>query len=464
MIGVASTAAGTTTNLYGGAGNDEFVVTGNSTLDGILGPVNLHGGGGPDDYMEFSDALNPVGHIYTLTADALTRSGIAPITFDPMVELILYASAGAGADEVNVRSVAAGMFEPIVLGTGSTLIMGSLAPRRRGGSLAGILGPVRAQSYGGQTASVIIDDSGDAVSHPQASFQTDAYGYTLTGLSPATIYFQLDPASSVKIRGGTGNDTFTVADSLPGSRITVNGGGGTNTLIGPNVANTWTISGLDRGKLDGVSFSSFANLTGGTAADSFQFSPAGQLTGTIDGGGGGDWLDYSRVRTPVTVNLATGAATGVGGVVSNIQNVRGGSGGNRLTGNALGNILVGGAGADVLIGGSGRSVLIGGGGNDTVTGGSADDILIGGTTDFDARDGALQSILMEWQRTDRTYAQRIADLKNGGGLNGGIKLIFGKTVHDDGGSDVLTGGGGLDWFFKGRRDRITDLQAGEQIN
>ncbi len=97
---MASTAAGTTTDLYGGAGDDEFVVTGNSTLDGILGPVNLHGGGGPNDSMEFSDALNPVGHSYTLTADALTRSGIAPITFDPMVQLVLYTSASSGADQV----------------------------------------------------------------------------------------------------------------------------------------------------------------------------------------------------------------------------------------------------------------------------------------------------------------------------------------------------------------------------
>jgi Ca2+-binding RTX toxin-like protein len=97
---------------------------------------------------------------------------------------------------------------------------------------------------------------------------------------------------------------------------------------------------------------------------------------------------------------------------------------------------VGGAGADVLVGGNGRSVLIGGGGNDVITGGSGDDILIGGTTNFDARDAALQSILLEWQRTDRAYLERVADLSNGGGLNRGNKLIFGKTVHDDGGSDV----------------------------
>jgi Ca2+-binding RTX toxin-like protein len=268
----------------------------------------------------------------------------------------------------------------------------------------------------------------------------------------------------VKVIGGAANDIFTVAHPLAATGLTIDGGGGTNTLIGPNTANVWTISGAGQGQLDNVSFSSFANLTGGTASDSFQFGPAGLLAGTIDGGGGGDWLDYSLIRIPVVVDLNTGVATAVAGGISNIQNVRGGSGGNTLTGNALGNILVGGAGADVLTGGGGRSVLIGGGGDDTITGGSGDDILIGGTTDFDARDEALQSILMEWQRTDRTYAQRIADLKNGGGLNGGINLIFGNTVHDDGGSSVLTGGLGLDWFFQRRLDRITDLQAGEQVN
>lgn len=76
----------------------------------------------------------------------------------------------------------------------------------------------------------------------------------------------------------------------------------------------------------------------------------------------------------------------------------------------------------------------------------------------------MQSILTEWQRTDRTYVQRVADLTTGVGTNGGIKLIFGTTVHDDGGSDVLTGGSGLDWFFKGRRGRIADLHTGEHVN
>jgi Ca2+-binding RTX toxin-like protein len=168
------------------------------------------------------------------------------------------------------------------------------------------------------------------------------------------------------------------------------------------------------------------------------------------------------------VNLATGSATSIAGGVSNIQNVIGSAGDDTLTGNALGNILIGGAGTNLLTGGSGRNLLIGGKGTSTIVGGAADDILIAGSTTFDSNTTALMSILQEWQRTDKTYAQRISDLRNGGGFNGDNKLILGTTVRDDDGASKLTGNGGLDWFFphvgKGGEDTITDLKKGEQVN
>ena len=46
VIDVGSTAAGTGTDVYGGSGDDVYAVTGDSTLDGIIGPVNIHGGAG----------------------------------------------------------------------------------------------------------------------------------------------------------------------------------------------------------------------------------------------------------------------------------------------------------------------------------------------------------------------------------------------------------------------------------
>jgi hypothetical protein len=246
------------------------------------------------------------------------------------------------------------------------------------------------------------------------------------------------------------------------------GSGTGDTLVAADTPNNWLITGTNAGSVGSFTFSAVANLVGGSGVDWFKFHNGKGVTGAIDGGGGGDWLDYAAYTTPVTVNLATGQATGVTGGVNNIQNVRGGSGGNTLTGNALGNILIGGTGADVLIGGSGRSILIGGKGSDSVTGGSDDDIMIGGYTAYDtssaANNAALAAIVAEWQRTDETYAQRIGHIHGdtSGGLNGSFYLKS-TNVHDDGVPDVLTGGPGMDWFW-GQFSEITDLASGERVN
>jgi hypothetical protein len=50
----------------------------------------------------------------------------------------------------------------------------------------------------------------------------------------------------------------------------------------------------------------------------------------------------------------------------------------------------------------------------------------------------------------------------GGGLNGGHTLNP-TTVFRDGFRDTLTGGSGVDWFFAGSLDVITDWAPGEQI-
>jgi hypothetical protein len=355
--------------------------------------------------------------------------------------------------------------------------------------------------------------------------------WLLTGINAGQFNGFLTFSGIEGLLAGLGDDTFKF---LPGALISsfINGGGGNNTvdfsangrqavtvnlaanlatmgsasygfanfanvigstssgdtLIGPNTTNLWRITGLNTGRVQSsardprlgtviittVQFSGIENLTGGTQTDVFQFSPAGAIAGSINGGGGGDWLDYSACTTAVTVNLATGAATrvanGAAGAVTQIQNVIGSAGNDNLTGNALGNILIGGAGTNIITGGSGRSLLIGGTGTTAITGGSGGDILIAGTTTFDGNETALMAILKEWQRTDKTYAQRIADLKNGGGFNGTNKLIWGSTVLDnDAASAKLTGGAGLDWFFAnlgpgGLLDHIINRTNGEQVD
>ncbi len=299
-----------------------------------------------------------------------------------------------------------------------------------------------------------------------------------------TDTFKFNSAGSVSgtINGGTGSNTLNYSNH-GATAITVNlqtdtatgtgsfaaiktlvGGTGSNTLTGPNATNTWKITGTNAGNVAGVTFSAFQNLTGGTGMDIFKFSAGKNVTGAIKGGGGSDWLDYSSYTTPVTVNLQTGAATGVGTKVTNVHNVRGGQDGNTITGDAKGGILIGGAGVDTITGGSGRSILIGHKGADKVTGGSSDDIVIGGYTSYDgsstANDQALEAILTEWQSSD-SYSTRIAKITAG---VSGAKFVWGITVLDDGAANTLTGSAGMNWFFKGAHDTITDLQSGEVVN
>ncbi len=142
----------------------------------------------------------------------------------------------------------------------------------------------------------------------------------------------------------------------------------------------------------------------------------------------------------------------------------GGDGNDVILGGFGDDVYLGGRGNDVLIGGSGRDLMIGGAGADWLFGGGGEDILIAGTTAYDSSPAALGAVMREWTRTDRSYAQRVADLRNGGGLNGGV-LLSATTVFSDPDPDNLVGGPGLDWFlFDAQRDRIADLSGGEIVD
>src|SRR5262249_52275286 len=152
---------------------------------------------------------------------------------------------------------------------------------------------------------------------------------------------------------------------------------------------------------------------------------------TLNGGGGGDTLDYSAYSTGVRVNLSSHTALNIGSVTA-IENV---------TGTAKSEVLIGDETANVLRGGGGRDLLIGHGGADQLDGGADDDILIDGKIDDGTTDGmpnvihvsdgneaALSAIMAEWTRTDESYAERVHHLLLGGGFNGNYVLVDGVTV------------------------------------
>ena len=125
------------------------------------------------------------------------------------------------------------------------------------------------------------------------------------------------------------------------------------------------------------------------------YAGAASLADDVAGGAGSDTANYASRTAPVTVTLDDtandGEANEKDNVRSDVENVIGGSGADRLAGSAGPNRIDGGPGADVIEGGTGNDTLIGGDGADrinsrngvadTVDCGASADTVVGDSTD-----------------------------------------------------------------------------------
>jgi Ca2+-binding RTX toxin-like protein len=481
LIGVLDTAAGTNTTLNTGNGVDTtyvFATTGPlavntqqggvtpgfhgfenvfvggpagsaGTLDTIQGPLTINTLGRPGvDFATVAlfDLATTTPETYTVTSNTILRSGAAPIYYRVTNQLEF--RLGSGGNIVNIQSTFPGLPDLFVGGVGNdTFIVGDSA-----NTLNGIQSHLSFQ-IANPGSQVILHDEG----------QTANVSYTLAhdpNISPSNFiqrstsgYYILysGPLKSLLLKAGSGNDTFNVRTLPPASTtVTLDGGGGSNTLQGPNQNNTWQITAPNAGSLDSnMQFANVQNLVGGTANDIFGFQTGGNLSGTINGGGGNDTLDYSGYGGDVSVNLRLGTASQVQAGISNIQNVTG----------SIGNdLIVGDGNTNMLKGGTGRSIIIGGDGGDQIIGGGGDNILIDGTTVWDANPIALQAIMQEWTNATLGFDQRVNALRKGITVGGKTYALNTSTVSADSGTpDSLIGGGGQNWFFF---DIITEINNG----
>jgi Ca2+-binding RTX toxin-like protein len=230
-----------------------------------------------------------------------------------------------------------------------------------------------------------------------------------------------------------------------------------------------------------------ARLTGGAGNNVFNLS-RWTLAASLDGGAGLDTvvssINANAALTDARLTRAGTAAVNLtsiesarltGGAGHDVLNAAGFSGGVTLSG-AGGNdvlraglgasILQGGAGNDRLVGNAARDLLFGGVGLDFLAGGGDDDLLVHGATRYDANAAALAALQAEWLRGDLAYAARVNNLRNGGGLNGGVRLA--GAVADDRSRDSLRGDLGLDWFWAklppGVADALLAREPGEAVN
>lgn len=224
------------------------------------------------------------------------------------------------------------------------------------------------------------------------------------------------------LQGGTGNDSG------------VDGGDGNDTLLGEDGN-------------DGATSGSFA-LQGGNGDDVIVGGPGDD--GRLDGGTGSDTVSYDDGRASgVTVNLAAPFLP-ESETVSSIENIRGTSFNDGLTGDPAVNVIEGLAGNDSLRGGDENDRLIGGSGADSLLGD-------GGTADVVAYSDRSSTVTIDFPASGfedgDTYAT--AEIFEGGtgndifrgasGVNDTFRGMAGNDEFRGGvGPDTITGGDGSD--------------------
>ncbi|MDF2555737.1 MAG: cya 4, partial [Microbacterium sp.] len=320
LAGGASVSFAGVEQLQGAAGSDDtFVIEAAGSIAGVDG-----GPGGFDTISVASGAsgsvaslvTGPQSGVVTRDGDTTTYGGLEPVDVVSCTTCLVTAGNGGhgirvsmqgnevwveftdGSGETHRITATAALNLTVRGGTGDdTITVGELADLvtlviEGGAGIDSLIGPDVATDW-------VIDAAG----------------------AGATGGFRFSQVENVA--GGTGDDVFALMTgsggtigSLAGS---VTGGGGSDTLVGHDFVNTWTISGADAGTLTWVaapatlSFTGVGTLIGGSAADTFAVLPGGTLTGGVDGGAFDaaspalDVLDFSALGGAIVVILAGGA-------------------------------------------------------------------------------------------------------------------------------------------------------------
>ncbi|MBS7788758.1 M10 family metallopeptidase C-terminal domain-containing protein [Roseococcus sp. SDR] len=273
------------------------------------------------------------------------------------------------------------------------------------------------------------------------------------------------------MRGELGTDTASYAGSAAAVSINLSSGTGAGgdaqgdkliaveNAIGSSHADT-LIGGFGDNRLQGEGGDDLLRGRGG--AD------------WLDGGAGFDTADYSELALDVTIDLASGSASGTGAAgdtLTGIEAVLGSQGDDSLTGDEQDNRLVGNQGDDTLEGAGGDDTLEGGTGADVVLGGAGDDLYLvrdAGDVlvelDGEGHDVIRASVSMvlgaHFERLELIGAGELSGTGNEGDNailgNTGKNLLLGlggtDSLYGGDGADTLDGGWGADLLVGGTGD------------
>ncbi len=445
IVYLAGTGAGTGTgdndvlNLSGGTGFNETYDIG-VAAGLVAGGTNLGAGtitttNAPvptmTQLLKFTGLEGPI-------TDTAPVTNVLTVNATDEANHITLANGAAGFDTLSVDNGAAGNYTPqtfqnknaVTINAGVTgADLGDTINITYTTAATGLNGPVNVNgNAGGDTFNIQSNTPASVTTNLNGNAGADSFifsaGKVLTGNIDGgsqndTIDWTGYGASRnvhLTARGGidgfTGTDssitgTFTNADNLLAPAA--NGDSLTQDI---NTATTWNITSNNNGNVNvagparTATFQSFESLVGSpNGNDSFVLSDGVGLTGTVNGRGGNDSLDYSAYATGINVNLtssagvplengssttinvnsatnifggaANGIALGVGGDVgSSIENVYGGSGNDVIAGDQDNNILGDGFGSDILTAGAGDDTFLLKPGNPPAGGGVSQDQIL----------------------------------------------------------------------------------------
>lgn len=372
----------------GGDGNDTMLGgTGNETISGGNQDDHVQPGGGKDvvsgnagtDTLAFNEPARQTGLTATFANNTPGSTGTAP--YDTSV-LGTVAGFGDAWDNSFERLFGTPVADTLTGGPSIDRIAGAGGDDviRGGGGADGLDGgdgfdtvdyrdrsaasPVNVSFAAGTGGSPGVDGSGDLLVAFERVLGTPGAD-TLTG-GGADESFE-GAGGADRVTGGGGTDTVSYEDRSEGVSVTVGGGADDgNSADGPPGARD------DLQQIENVEGTPFGDTLVGDDA-------SGTLTGgpgddTLDGGGGADRLDggegrdtasYATRGSGADVSLAAGTGPD-GDSLASIENLRGGPGDDRLTGDDNGNRIDGAGGNDTITGLGGIDEFFGGDGDDSV--------------------------------------------------------------------------------------------------
>jgi hypothetical protein len=269
-VTMSGSVVGSSVKLLGGPGSDTF------TVQQVASPTTVDGGGGANLLNVDLSKVTAAQTVYVTGQGVSSTALHAPLAYQDTGGTFgkgLNVTTGPGNDTVVVQSTAAGTPTVVNTGAGNDTVIVASTTNLAASTLGGLAGPLSIDAGPGANA-LTVSDAG--------SPGTNAYFITGSAIgpsdSPNAIWFKATGGNfngGVNFVGGQANDTYVILGTFPGAPTAVYGQGGNDTF------NT------------GVSTaSSYGNLT-------------------INGGGGANTLGvYDQSGAAVVNETPAGAGTG----------------------------------------------------------------------------------------------------------------------------------------------------------